>query len=160
MIQQSLQEKRLHLEQERQRSIKCISFDTTSVNSGLRNGTCILDLQHGLNYPPTRWNVFVFSKERCQRSCINYGRPRHSYYMISNKDLYKVADIDRIIKQYAFLKNGQIQIYRTNASTSKTQGEWYLDTPNTTYKPPRNIIHLNNTNRLFKNDIPKSSSKK
>lgn len=95
-------------------------------------------------------------ERKCLRSCINYTRPRHSYYTISNKDLYKAADIERIDSHMChqairlFEKWPDLELLD---NCINYQDE-YLDDPNTFYKPPWNIVHLNNNNRLFRDDIP------
>lgn len=95
-------------------------------------------------------------ERKCLRSCINYARPRHSYYTISNKDLYKAADTERIDSHMChqairlFEKWPDLELLNNCIDYQSD----YLDDPNTLYKPPWNIIHLNNNNRLFRDDIP------
>lgn len=90
------------------------------------------------------------------RSCINFTRPRHSYYNISNVDLYKAAEIDRIDtflcnQAIRFFNNWpDLEILRNCINQDGNQ----LDDIRTLYKTPWYIQHLNNTNRLFNQNTP------
>lgn len=96
------------------------------------------------------------TERKVLRMCINYTRPRHSYYHISNTSLYKAADIDRID---VHLCNNALRLFEfwpdlELLENCINQDGNHLDDPNTPFKTPWYLEHLNNTNRLFLQNTP------